>query len=165
MLIPPQSKDTAALVYAVLPEGLLAWAVRGETIDQHFIGATTLEIRNVAERFRRTCSRPTSELALVRADATQLYRWLIEPFESDLQGARVLLIDADDWLAGVPFSVLLNRDGHYLIESQAITMAPHTSRPTLVMTPTLDHGLIVSAPSPEGRTFCVPLSASSIRLR
>jgi hypothetical protein len=107
----------------------------------------------VQQRFLRACARSESNLDTARSDARQLYRWLIEPFAPQLVNAKMLVIDADGWLAGVPFPALLAGNGRYLVEDFAIAMssvAPSNS-PNDVPLDGQNRALVVSVPAPGGQ--------------
>ncbi len=77
-------------------------------------------VQELAERFHDLASDPRSELEALRRDARSLYQALIAPVEPYLAPGRTLVIEADGWMARVPFEALLDSNDHYLIERAPI---------------------------------------------
>jgi CHAT domain-containing protein len=77
-------------------------------------------LQELADRFHDLSSDPTSEPTALRRDARNLYEALIAPAEPYLAPARTLVIEADGWLARVPFEALLDSNNRYLIERAPI---------------------------------------------
>lgn len=113
------TKETA-LAYAVLPGGLAIWVYDDRGINAHWFPQPTDGLQELAERFYNLSSDPGSELIALRRDARSLYGMLIAPVEPDLAPGRALVIEADGWLARIPFETLLDASGHYLIERAPI---------------------------------------------
>lgn len=59
-----------------------------------------------------------------RAASRRLYDLLIKPIEGELEPGALLAIVPDGALRGLPFSVLLDADNHYLVEKARVTVAP-----------------------------------------
>jgi len=116
---PLLAKETV-LAYAVLPDGLAIWVYDEGVINASWIPKPTDGLQELAERFHDLSSDPKSELSALRRDARSLYERLIAPVEQQLTPGRTLVIEADGWLARVPFEALLDANGHYLIESAPI---------------------------------------------
>jgi CHAT domain-containing protein/cytochrome c-type biogenesis protein CcmH/NrfG len=113
--LPFLAKETV-LAYAVLPDGLAIWAYDDRGINARWIQKPTDSLRELAERFQDLASDPKSELSALRRDARSLYEALIAPVEQQLAPGRSLVIEADGWMARVPFEALLDSSDHYLIE-------------------------------------------------
>ncbi len=116
----PLLTEETALAYAVLPEGLAIWVYDDRGINAHWIPKSTDSLQELAERFHDLSSDPGSELIALRRDARSLYGTLIAPVEQYLAPGRTLVIEAEGWLAQVPFEALLDANGHYLIERAPI---------------------------------------------
>jgi CHAT domain-containing protein/cytochrome c-type biogenesis protein CcmH/NrfG len=117
--LPLLTKETA-LTYAVLPEGLAIWVYDDRGINAHWIPKPTEGLREVAERFHDLSSDPASELSALRRDARSLYETLIAPVEQHFAPGRTLVIEAEGWLAQVPFEALLDAKDHFLVERAPI---------------------------------------------
>src|SRR6202030_4098545 len=74
------------------------------------------KLHEVATRFYDLASDPKSNLTALRRNGRSLYTALILPVEQRLAQGRTLVIEADSWLARVPFEALVDADNHYLIE-------------------------------------------------
>jgi CHAT domain-containing protein len=104
------------LAYAALPDGLAIWVYDNRGINARWIPNRADGLQELAERFYDLSSDPKSELGAVRRDARSLYAALIAPVEPYLTPGRTLVIEAEGWLARVPFEALLDSNDHYLIE-------------------------------------------------
>ncbi len=113
--LPLLAKETV-LAYAVLPDGLAIWAYDNRGINARWIQKPTDSLRELAERFQDLASDPKSELTALRRDARSLYEALIAPVEQQLAPGRTLVIEADGWMARVPFEALLDSNDRYVIE-------------------------------------------------
>ncbi len=117
--LPLLAKETV-LAYAVLPDGLAIWVYDDRGINAHWIPKPTEGLEELAERFHDLSSDPKSELGAFRRDARSLYEALIAPVEQHFAPGRTLVIEAEGWLARVPFEALLDSHDHYLIERASI---------------------------------------------
>jgi len=113
--LPLLAKETV-LAYAALPDGLAIWVYDDRGINVRWIPKPTEGLQELAERFHDLSSDPRSELSALRRDARSLYGALIAPVEQHLAPGRTLVIEAEGWLARVPFEALLDSNDHYLIE-------------------------------------------------
>ena len=116
---PLLGKETV-LAYAVLPDGLAIWVYDDRSVNVRWIPRPTDGLQELAERFHDLSSDPNSEQAALRRDARSLYESLIAPVGQQLAPGRTLVIEADGWLARVPFEALLDSNNHYLIEHASI---------------------------------------------
>ena len=117
--LPLLTKETV-LAYAELPDGLAIWIYDDRSVNARWIPGPTDGLQELAERFHDLSSDPKSELSALRRDARSLYQALIAPVEQHLAPGRPLVIEADGWLARVPFEALLDSTDHYLIEGAPI---------------------------------------------
>ena len=112
--------NQTALAYGVLPDGLAIWVYDDRGVSAKWIPKSPQELQDLAANFYAQCSDPHSELSALRRDARSLYGALIAPVEEHLAPERTLVIEADGWLARVPFEALLDSNNRYLIERAAI---------------------------------------------
>src|SRR5258708_14545995 len=112
----PLLTHETVLVYAALPDGLAIWAFDDRGVHLEWIAKPTDELRELAARFYDLTSDPKSDLNALRRDGRRLYNALILPAEQRLATGRTLVIEADGWLARVPFEALVDAQNHYLIE-------------------------------------------------
>jgi CHAT domain-containing protein/cytochrome c-type biogenesis protein CcmH/NrfG len=117
--LPLLVKETV-LAYAALPDGLAIWVYDDRGVNARWIPKLTDGLQELAERFHDLSSDPKSELPALRRDARSLYESLIAPVEQQLAPGRSLVIEADGWLARVPFEALLDSNNRYLIERASI---------------------------------------------
>jgi CHAT domain-containing protein len=113
--LPLLAKETV-LAYATLPDGMAIWIYDDRGVNAQWIPQQTEDLRELAARFHDLSSDPKSEIGALRRDARSLYGSLIAPVEQHLAPERTLVIEAEGWLARVPFEALLDSHGHYLIE-------------------------------------------------
>jgi CHAT domain-containing protein/Flp pilus assembly protein TadD len=117
--LPLLAKETV-LAYAALPDGLAIWAYDDRGVNAHWIAKPTDGLQELAERFHDLSSDPKSELSALRRDARSLYGALIAPVEQHLAPGRTLVIEAEGWLARVPFEAMLDSNDRFLIERAPI---------------------------------------------
>ncbi len=113
--IPLLSRETV-LVYAALPDGLAIWICDDRGVHAEWIAKPTEQLQELAARFYNLASDSKSNLSALRRDGRSLYTALILPVEQRLTPGRTLVIEADGWLARVPFEALVDAQNHYLIE-------------------------------------------------
>jgi len=113
--LPLLSRETT-LVYAALPDGLAIWVCDDRGVHAEWIAKPTDELQELAARFYDLASDPKSDLTALRRDGRSLYTALILPIEQRLTPGRTLVIEADGWLARLPFEALVDAQNHYLIE-------------------------------------------------
>jgi CHAT domain-containing protein len=113
--LPLLSHETV-LIYATLPDGLAIWVFDDRGVYAEWIAKPTDELKELASRFYDLASDPKSDLNALRRDGRSLYTELILPVEKQLIPGRTLVIEADGWLARVPFEALVDAQNHYLIE-------------------------------------------------
>ena len=116
----PLLANQTVLAYAALPDGLAIWVYDDRGINVRWIPKPTDGLQELAERFYDLSSDPVSELSALRRDARRLYEALIAPVEQYLAPGRTLVIEADGWMARVPFEALLDSRDHYLVERAPI---------------------------------------------
>ncbi len=116
----PLLANQTVLAYAALPDGLAIWVYDDRGINGRWIPKPTDGLQELAVRFHDLSSDPKSELSALHRDARSLHDALIAPVEQYLAPGRTLVIEAEGWLAQVPFEALLDSNDHYLIERAPI---------------------------------------------
>jgi CHAT domain-containing protein len=99
---------------------LAIWVCDDRGINARWIPKPTDGLQELAERFHDLSSDPKSEMSALHRDARSLYGVLIAPVEQYLAPGRTLVIEAEGWLARVPFEALLDSNDHYLVEGAPI---------------------------------------------
>ena len=112
----PLFSNQTVLAFGALPDGLAIWVYDDRGVSAKWIPKSPPELQDLAANFHAQCSDPNSELSALRRDARSLYGALIAPVEQYLEPGRTLVIEAEGWLARVPFEALLDSNNHYLIE-------------------------------------------------
>jgi CHAT domain-containing protein/tetratricopeptide (TPR) repeat protein len=117
----PIPRNVVVVEYAALPDKLLTFVLTPEKIsmtaqalERELIERTAGEVRNDTE----------SDRARGRAPARLLHQWLVEPIAPALRGAEAVVIVPGPQLMTVPFAALEAADGTYLVQRQAVTIAP-----------------------------------------
>ena len=116
----PVLAHETVLAYAALPDGLAIWVYDNRGITARWIPQPTDGLQELEGRFHDLSSDPRSEISALRRDARSLYGALIAPVEQHLAPGRTLVIEADGWLAQVPFEALLDSNNRYLVERASI---------------------------------------------
>jgi CHAT domain-containing protein len=111
--LPSLTKETV-IAYSVLPRGLAAWVYDDRGVRSNWVQGNPKEIQAQVQRFRTLCSDFTSEQSDVERNARNLFDVLVAPIEKQIASDRLLIIDADDALAEIPFEALIDSQGHYL---------------------------------------------------
>jgi CHAT domain-containing protein len=111
----------AALIYSAVPAGVAAWFVDGGEVRGQILPVTLGVLRNEAQEFHRLCASEASDPAQIRAVGSALYTQLIAPL-GRLAPGRQVLIEADGFLAALPFAALVESSGHYFGESHPVVM-------------------------------------------
>lgn len=106
------------LSYAVFGDGVALWAADAAGVDYRWLPAGNLSIQT--DRLRALLSNVESPPAEIDRLSAHLYHELLQPVRSRIENARTLVIDADQWVAGVPWNVLRDHTGKVLIERHAI---------------------------------------------
>ncbi len=126
----PLDNRTLIVEYALAPDWLtIVWVRRrngrvqmGSAI-QHVSEETVRgTIRNLLGNIERE-----APLETVHADAQRLYGWLIRPLEAQLGGVERVIVCPDSDLHAVPWAVLRDSQGRYLLERVAIGSSPSAS--------------------------------------
>jgi CHAT domain-containing protein len=139
----PLLSSQTVLAYAPLPEGLAIWIYDDRGVSAKWIPETAQDREELAARFYDLSSDPRSEMSALRRDSRALYELLISPVEQLLDPRRTLVIEAEGWVARLPFEVLLDSNNRYLVER-----APIVHSPGLYSDELLRSGNRISADSP-----------------
>ena len=116
----PQLSKATVISYALLPRELLIWTFDDRGVHSRHIDVSAVKLSTSAASFRELCSRPASDPALIRKQARHLYDQLLAPIEPYLQSGRILIVELDEELSGIPMEALLDSTNHYLGERVTI---------------------------------------------
>ncbi len=121
-----QDNPTTAILYPiVLPDQLQVIAkVPGQLLHHYAISQSQAEVESVLTQLRQSITEPDT-IAEVKSLSQQLYGWLIQPIEADLDrsGIETLVFVLDGALRSIPMAALYNGK-QYLIEKYAVALSP-----------------------------------------
>lgn len=121
-----QDNPTTAILYPIiLPDQLQVIAkVPGQPLRQYAASQSQSEVERVLTQLRQSLTEPDM-IAEVKSLAQQLYGWLIQPIESELEqrGIQTLVFVLDGALRSVPMAALYDGE-QYLVEKYAIALSP-----------------------------------------
>ncbi|WP_224091663.1 CHAT domain-containing protein [Nostoc sp. MS1] len=120
-----QDNPTAAILYPIiLPQQIqVIVKIPNKPLQLHSVNIEQPEVDQVLSELRRNLVNPTASKA-IKAQAQQVYNWLIKPIESELvaSGVNTLVFVPDGLLRNLPLGVLY--DGkQYLVEKYAIALS------------------------------------------
>lgn len=145
-VVPP---GEGVLSFVELPSGMAAWLRTDQKLSFRKLDVPAKDIREAAGRLTRACAMEGSREAVLRADARELSRWLLGPWDQGLDGVRTVVIETDDAVSALPWPALVRANGHYWTEDFAIQVRAGTggqakSDPRLAH---LQEALAVGAPA------------------
>ncbi|HKM85201.1 MAG TPA: CHAT domain-containing protein [Terriglobales bacterium] len=124
----PFLSHQTVLAYGLLPDGLAIWVYDNRGVSAKWIPQLSQELQDLAAGFYAQCSDPSSQRSALRRNGQALYSLLIAPVEQmsqqSLDPKRTLVIEAEGFLARLPFEALVDANGHYLIERGPIVHSP-----------------------------------------
>jgi CHAT domain-containing protein len=118
----------AMLSFAELPSGVGAWLATPHGFHFRWLDTQTKIVREAASRLVRGCATDRSPESVLRGDARQLSQWLLGPWESELNGVRVVVIESDGPVASLPWPALVRSNGHYWSEDFAVRIRSGAGR-------------------------------------
>lgn len=120
----PNLSRTTVISYALLSDGLSIWVYDDRGVFEQWTAGKRRDVESRAQRLRRLCSDPSSDVSDLRQSSRELYDLLIAPIEQRLSAGRLLAIESDDGLNGVPFEALLDPNNRYLGDRTTIVYSP-----------------------------------------
>ena len=162
----PLLSNQTVFAYGVLPDGLAIWVYDNRGVSAKWIPQSLQPLQDLAANFYAQCSDPGSELSALRRNSQTLYSLLITPVEQlldqRLDPKRTLVIETEGFLDRLPFEVLIDASGHYLIERSPIIHSPGPyaealMHPDTAISPDLPALVVGSAASsPDTGLFAIP---------
>jgi CHAT domain-containing protein/tetratricopeptide (TPR) repeat protein len=113
-------RDVTVISFAELRDGPVAWIFDNRGIEAARLKVSTTKLNQTAARFARLCSDPSSDLGEIHEVGSQLYDWLLAPFELRLDPTRELAIEADGPLKEVPFDALTTAHGRWFSQNHTL---------------------------------------------
>jgi CHAT domain-containing protein len=116
--------DVVLLVYALLDDRLILWAVSHAEVVPAEVPLAAAELTAQVAAFAHQLRRGSAEAAL----AEELYRVLIGPLTAELPAGCRLVVLPDKALHALPFAALVDpATGRYLVEDHAVAIAPSST--------------------------------------
>ncbi|MEM9804466.1 MAG: CHAT domain-containing protein, partial [Cyanobacteria bacterium P01_D01_bin.56] len=120
------SDPKTAILYPIILEERIAVILQlpGEKkITQTLVEKSDVDAS--LKQLRRMLSNPGNPTSKIKTTSQQVYRWLIEPFEADLQHSQIetLVFVLDGPLRNIPMAVLFDGE-QFLIEKYGVAIAP-----------------------------------------
>lgn len=112
------------ITYAVLQNQVVAWLYDDRGIVWHKLGIESSQLKRAMALFSEQCSDPASDITNLTKDSRTLYDILVEPFSSNLDPKRTLVVEMDGKLGQIPFAALSDRNGRFLVDVMPITYLP-----------------------------------------
>jgi CHAT domain-containing protein len=120
-----QMHHSTLVAYAAVPEiGMRVWVADDRGTREISANADPRLLEEKVERFRNFCSDPHSSLTALESVSQDLYGQLIGPIERLLDKDRLLLIESDEPLRGMPWSALITADRKYAGEVYDLQISP-----------------------------------------
>ena len=120
----PPLRDETVVVYGTFSDGIAVWTYDDRGIFSRWIPTSLPPVQDLVLRVQRLCSDPTSDLGTLRTTARELYKLLIAPVEERLVPGRTVVFEPDDFLATIPWEVLIDPSERYLAERAPVVVAP-----------------------------------------
>jgi CHAT domain-containing protein len=138
----------AVIEYTVLPRAVAIFCMSRGGLHAARVDVERHELDLlVASLAARIQSRASIEE--IRVDGARLYRWLIAPLQSQLQGVDELVLVPGPRLQAVPFAALWDGKG-WLIDRFVIRLAPAAGAARAVEHESFEPALVVADPPAEG---------------
>ena len=121
-----QDNPTTAVFYPIiLPDQLqVIVKVPGQPLHQYAVNRSQTEVEGTLNQLRQSITEPDT-IAEVKSLSQQIYGWLIQPIESELEksGIKTLVFVLDGAFRSVPMAVMHDGD-RYLVEKYAVALSP-----------------------------------------
>jgi CHAT domain-containing protein len=116
--------DQILVSYFLAKKELVIWTLtaKGITADSVYVNET--DFTQMASKLYLLCSDRNSSLHELRKYSSQLYGRMIKPIEGIMASKDRVVFEVDDQLGNVPFEVLVDDDGKYLIKKLLISYSP-----------------------------------------
>ncbi|HEV3041986.1 MAG TPA: CHAT domain-containing tetratricopeptide repeat protein [Candidatus Angelobacter sp.] len=158
-------QENTVVTYALPPDNIIIWMRQGRQVRSMVVPVPSGDLKRAAQNFLAECSRPDSNLALLRSNAHTLFSWLVKPVSQWLPAGGTLIIEPDGILSTLPMEALVDDSQAYLGEQYRITMASGLiagtlSEPQRAIQPS-DQALVVASPIHADGSFAPPPGALS----
>jgi CHAT domain-containing protein len=120
----PELQDKTVISYAVLGNDITVWLFDDRGIHSEHLNVDLSELVRIGNRFARECSEASSDVVQLKKDGRTLYDSLIAPIAGLLKPQRMLVIEVDTFLAGIPLKALVDPNGDYFGKTRRIVVSP-----------------------------------------
>jgi CHAT domain-containing protein len=127
----PASSDARAdgliLVMAQLEDAVVVWSLSGsaEKPVRMMVGSSSPQhVSEIAQTFTELCSDRDSSESDIEVLGSQLYRYLLLPFDDLVQHESRLALEVDAHLQRLPFAALIRPDHRYLNDTHSLVFLP-----------------------------------------
>jgi len=157
--------ETSVVSYALLNKAIATFVLRDGHVDIILLPRPA-DLEQLSTRFLHNCSDRSTDLNLLSAEGRRLYRILLAPLESELQGATALDIETDGALDQIPFNLLQDPDGAYIGDkfelrfSQGIAYGSRSSSQSHYESLTPESAALIVVASGSQDSSLAPLSAA-----
>jgi CHAT domain-containing protein len=128
--------DTTILSYFFDKDRLVIWTVSRKGMTSNYVQVDRGELMRTLTRLQLLAADPNSDLRELRSTSAKLYTWLVKPVETAIASSHMLYVEPEDLMGGLPFEILLDERGRYLLETHSLAyVASLTLRPTAANIP------------------------------
>ena len=124
---PRNGPGTALVTYFMASSGAIVWVTDSAGIHEVSLNADATGLSNRINHFAELCSNPNSSVDQIKREGSQLYETLLKPIEPWLAKERRLIVEPDGAMANLPFELLVESDGRYLLDHFDVMISPGTA--------------------------------------
>ena len=117
-------KSSSVLSYAQFQDGLATWLFDDRGLAFRWINVNRRQLEQMAGDYLKLCSRRVEDRAKLTRASRALYDVLIGPLADKLQPGRLLLIEPDGSMGGIPFEALTDVSGNWLADRFEVVTSP-----------------------------------------
>jgi CHAT domain-containing protein/tetratricopeptide (TPR) repeat protein len=153
---------TALISYVLLKHSAVVFVLRDEQVRTHELQLTEGTELTAAD-FLSLVDNPTADMNFVGRESRRLYEILVAPLESDINGVTSLRFEPDGELNRIPFDLLQNEKGLYLLDRFKVSYSPglayRPSRPQSSITPSSAALIVVAVGGQDNIALSLPDAA------
>ena len=110
----PRLKSETFISYALLSHGMATWVYDDRGVFAHWTDASPEGMEAAIRRFSILCADPASDEPSRKQAARRIYDLLVAPIEQYLAPGRMLTVELDEGLHGLPLEALVDAKGQYM---------------------------------------------------
>lgn len=116
--------DQILVSYFLAKKILVIWTLTTKGITTDSVYVDERDTTQMASKLYLLCSDQHSSLRELRKYSSRLYHQMIKPIEGRMRNMRRAVFEVDDQLGSIPFEVLVDGDGTYLIQKLLVSYSP-----------------------------------------